>query len=63
MKFKELQEKSAAELRKLLTGQQGALRDFRFRVSAGQEKNVRHGRAVKQTVARIEMLLRSMDKQ
>ena len=63
MKFKELQEKSETELRKLLIDQHGALRDFRFRVSAGQEKNVRHGRAVKQMIARIEMLLRSMQKQ
>ena len=59
MKFKELKEKSPAELNRLLKAGREKLRDLRFRVASKQLKNVREVREEKKTLARIETLLKA----
>ncbi len=55
--MKELQKKSAPELQKLLAKDREELRSLRFRIMAGQFKNVRRIREVKRDIARIMLTL------
>lgn len=57
MKFKELKIKTEAELQKLLQESRLQLRELRFKTAADQLKNVREVRRVRQTIARVLMLL------
>ena len=59
MKFKELKNKSAKELQKILADSQHSLRELRFKISSDQLKNIREIRAVKRTVAKVLFLLNS----
>jgi len=58
MKFNELKIKTEAELQKLLQESRLQLRELRFKTAADQLKNVREVRRVRQTIARVMMLLR-----
>lgn len=58
MKFKELKEKSPAELNSLIKLAREKLRDLRFKVASKQLKNVREVREEKKTIARILTLLK-----
>lgn len=53
----ELRKKEGPELKRLLAAEREHLRDLRFRVSAGQLKNVRDVRKARFTVARILTVL------
>ena len=53
MEYKELQQKSAPELQRLLASLREQLRDKRFRVSEGQHKDVREIRELKKDIARL----------
>lgn len=57
MEYKELKEKSSAELESLLKSNREKLRELRFKVAAKQFKNVREVRKLKRTIARILALL------
>ena len=57
MKFKELQDKSVADLQKLLVESRDKLRDMRFNVASKQLNNIRDIRVTRQLVARILTLL------
>ncbi len=59
MKFKELKEKSRAELEKLLATERAHWRDLRFQVAAEQEKQVHKLSVSRRTIARILTLLKS----
>lgn len=53
MKIKELQQKTASELQKLLQDSQEKLRQLRFDLAAGKVKNVREIRKVRRNIARV----------
>ena len=53
MKKKDLQDKTEAELQKLLAEKRKALRLFRFGVAGSKAKNVKEGHAIRKTIARI----------
>lgn len=53
MKFKEIKNKSTAELNRELTQLRANLRDRRFKVAQGQHKDVREIRELKSDIARI----------
>ena len=57
MKFKELKQKSEAELQKMLTEAREKVRDMRFKVSQRQLKKVRDIRKTKQMIAQILTIL------
>ena len=59
MKMKELKEKTEEELKKALSELQGKLTDFKFRTSAGQQKDTREARQLRRTIARILTFTRS----
>lgn len=58
MKFQELKSKPVAELQKMLAESRQQLRELKFKTASGQLKNVREIRIVRQTIARVLMLLR-----
>ncbi|MDE2041439.1 MAG: 50S ribosomal protein L29 [Patescibacteria group bacterium] len=51
--MKEITNKSAGELTKLLADKREALRTFRFGTAGAKTKNVREGRAIRKDIARI----------
>jgi ribosomal protein L29 len=53
MDFKDIQNKSEKDLHDLLIEKRNDVRDFRFRASEGQLKNVRGIREAKKTIAHI----------
>lgn len=53
MDFTELQHKSEPELQRLLASLRDQLRDRRFKVAAGQHKDVRDLRSLKRDIARL----------
>jgi len=57
MEFKELKNKSAGELQKLLVDQRNNLRELKFKVASDQLKNVRTVRVARKIIARILFLL------
>ncbi|MDD5567483.1 MAG: 50S ribosomal protein L29 [Patescibacteria group bacterium] len=57
MKIAELNNKSATELRTMLSEHRTKERELRFRISTKQTKNVREIRKLKKTIARIMMVL------
>lgn len=61
MKFKELKQKTEAELQKMLVELRDKLRDMRFKVSQRQLKKVRDIRKTKRTIARILTLLKERE--
>jgi len=56
-RIKELETKTVADLRELLTQQQEKMREMRFRISQAQEKNVREFRKLTKDIARINTIL------
>jgi len=57
MKIKELREKAAPELQKLLTEQRAELTTLRFKVASSQESKVRKLRQLKRDIAKILTVL------
>jgi len=57
MKFQELDQKSEAELQKMLVTLREKVRDLRFQVAARQHKDVRDIAETKKTIAQILTLL------
>lgn len=57
MKIGELNQKSPAELRKLLKENREKLRQLKFDLASGKVKNVREIRKIKKEIARILTLL------
>lgn len=58
MEIKELKQKSAAELQKMLQEQREKLRSLKFDLASGKVKNVREIRSLKKGIARILTLLK-----
>ena len=58
MKLKELKEKSAGELEKMLREERENVRALRFAVATNQESKVRRIRASRKTIARILTLIK-----
>ena len=58
MKLKELKEKSAGELEKMLREERENVRALRFAVATNQESKVRKIRASRKTIARILTLIK-----
>ena len=58
MKLKELKEKGAGELEKMLREERERVRALRFAVATNQESKVRKIRASRRTIARILTLLK-----
>ena len=57
MEFKELKKKEEKDLHRILAEQRDYLRELRFKDANKQLKNIREIRIVRQTIARILMLL------
>ncbi|MEA1962932.1 MAG: 50S ribosomal protein L29 [Patescibacteria group bacterium] len=57
MEFKELKKKEEKDLHRLLAENRDYLRELRFKDTNKQLKNIREIRIVRQTIARILMLL------
>jgi len=62
MKPIDVRKKNETELKKLLGELRSEVRDFRFGMSGGQKKNIRHARNARRDVARITTILREMTK-
>jgi ribosomal protein L29 len=62
MKIKEIKNKTAPDLSKLLTDKREALRVFRFGTTGAKTKNVKEGRELKKDIARIMTVLGSLNK-
>jgi len=62
MDYKELKKKSENELHKILAESRDKLRELRFKDANKQLKNVREIRKVRETIARILMLLNNKNK-
>ena len=58
MKLKELKEKGAGELEKMLREERERVRALRFAVATNQETKVRKIRASRKTIARILTLIK-----
>ena len=58
MKLKELKEKSAGELEKMLREERENVRALRFAVATNQESKVRKIRSSRKTIARILTLIK-----
>ena len=63
MQFKELKNKSATELSKLLEDSLNSLRELRFKVANDQLKNIRELRVVKRNIQKIKFLLNQKDEE
>lgn len=59
MDTKEIQKKSEADIRKLITQKREALRAFRFGEAGSRTRNVREGRTLRREVAQLLTELRS----
>lgn len=57
MKTQDVRKKSEQDLKKLLHELSEEVREFRFAMSGGAKKNVRKGRELKHTIARIKTVL------
>jgi ribosomal protein L29 len=53
MKTKDIQNKTTADLSKMLTDKREALRVFRFGAAGAKTKNVKEGRIIRKDIARI----------
>lgn len=60
MKYKELNQVSAPELQRRLTQLREDLRDRRFKIAAGQHKDVREIRELRGDIARVLTRLRQL---
>lgn len=58
MDVAEIRKKEAPELKRLLAAEREHVRDLRFRVSAGQLKNVRDIRQTRALIARLLTVLK-----
>ena len=59
MKSKDITNKTAADLGKLLSDKREVLRVFRFGAAGAKSKNVKEGRAIRKDIARIMTALSS----
>jgi len=59
MKFKEIKNKTEAELQKMLKSNREKLRDLRFKVANKQLKNIKELAEIKKDIARILTVLNS----
>ena len=62
MKMKDISNKTAADLEKLLNDKREALRLFRFGAAGAKTKNVKEGSALRKDIARIMTSLNAMRK-
>lgn len=53
MKFKDITNKTKADLEKILSEKREALRQFRFAGAGSKSKNVREGRTIRKNIAQI----------
>lgn len=58
MKAIDVRKKSPTELKKLYSELIAELREFRFGMSGGQKKNIRHARTIHKDIARIQTVLK-----
>lgn len=58
MTIKELRQLSATELQRILVESREKLRELRFKSSRREIKNVREGREIRKTIARILTILK-----
>ena len=57
MKIKEITNKTRADLAKMISEKQEALRVFRFGAAGAKTKNVKEGRTIRKDIARIMTVL------
>ncbi len=62
MKIKEITNKTASDLSKLLGDKREALRVFRFGTAGAKTKNVKEGRVIRKDIARIMTALNGVNK-
>ena len=62
MDYRDLQEKTDAELQLLLAEKRIALKDLRFKAASGQLKSVREIRSTRQFIAQLLTLLNNRHK-
>lgn len=53
MKFKDISNKTKADLQKMLSEKREALRQFRFAGAGAKSKNVRESRTIKKEIAKL----------
>ena len=59
MKIKDITNKTATDLNKLLSEKREALRVFRFGSAGGKSKNVKEGRTTRKDIARILTVMKN----
>jgi len=59
LKMKEIENKTSADLRKMITEKREALRVFRFGGAGAKTKNVKEGRTIRKDIARIMTALKN----
>jgi ribosomal protein L29 len=62
MKIKDISNKTAADLNKMVAEKREALRVFRFGASGSKTKNVKQGREIRKDIARILTVLNTTKK-
>jgi len=62
MKMKEITNKTAADLAKLITEKREALRVFRFGTAGTKVKNVKEGRSIRKDIAQMMTVLSAQNK-
>ncbi len=62
MKTKDISNKTAADLNKLVSEKREALRVFRFGAAGSKTKNVKQGREIRRDIARILTVLNTANK-
>ena len=62
MKTKDISNKTAADLNKLISEKREALRVFRFGAAGSKTKNVKQGREIRRDIARILTALNTANK-
>lgn len=62
MKIKDITNKNAADLGKMIAEKREALRVFRFGIAGSKSKNVKEGRGIRKDIAKIMTALNNIDK-
>lgn len=62
MEFKQLQQKTVAELKKMLAEERAKLHGLRLKLSVNQLSNVREVRAVRKNIAQIRTQITTLEK-
>jgi ribosomal protein L29 len=62
MKIKDISNKTAADLNKMVAEKREALRVFRFGASGSKTKNVKQGKEIRKDIARILTVLNTTKK-